>query len=261
MCCFTWATARGRNSCCLWFWQLVFGVSPWDATSNLPSFPNPLSNRSVLHDGRKHKTVFSSQPNALREEARRTNLRRISPFNDIERSLSRAVVIKIKSLPVSATTFPTALSLYIAQDGRKHKHNPTLSANKHVVQICRSSLRLPPMALQTVQVSVEPRLSTALKDRSVVPYSSPKDSARLRYMYHVASSVVFIHRAWTLAKGYSLSKLFSKAEPVPFEKELEFLQRVLCPSPNSPPYNFWRVLNAYKFTGSCFKYLKHGHKT
>ena len=29
--------------------------------------------------------------------------------------------------------------------------------------------RLPPMALQTVQVSVEPRLSTALKDRSVVP--------------------------------------------------------------------------------------------
>ena len=28
--------------------------------------------------------------------------------------------------------------------------------------------RLPPMALQTVQVSVEPRLSTALKDRSVV---------------------------------------------------------------------------------------------
>ena len=44
-------------------------------------------------------------------------------------------------------------------------HNPTLSANKHVVQICRSSLLA---AVQTVQVSVEPRLSTALKDRSVV---------------------------------------------------------------------------------------------
>ena len=37
-------------------------------------------------------------------------------------------------------TFRTALSLYIAHDGRKHKHNPTLSANKHVVQICRFSL-------------------------------------------------------------------------------------------------------------------------
>ena len=76
------------------------------------------------------------------------------------------------------------------------------------------------MALQTVQVSVEPCLSMALKDRSVVPYSSPKDSARLRYMYHVSNSVVFVHRAGTLAKGYQLSKLFSKAEPVPFEKEI-----------------------------------------
>ena len=36
----------------------------------------------------------------------------------------------------------------------------------HVVQICRFSLSA---AVQTVQVSVEPHLSTALKDRSVVP--------------------------------------------------------------------------------------------
>ena len=67
--------------------------------------------------------------------------RRTSPFNGIERSLSRAVV-ETKSLPISATTFATAssTSLYIAHDGRKRKHNPTLSANKQVVQICRSSL-------------------------------------------------------------------------------------------------------------------------
>ena len=78
--------------------------------------------------------------------------------------------------------------------------------------------RLPAMALQTVQVSVEPRLSTALKDRSVVPYSSPIVSPRLRY--HVSNSVVFLRRAGTLAKGYPLSKLFSKVEPVPFEKEI-----------------------------------------
>ena len=47
-------------------------------------------------------------------------------------------------------------------------HNPTLSANKQVVQIYHSSLSA---AVQTVQVSVEPpsRLSTALKDCSVVP--------------------------------------------------------------------------------------------
>ena len=74
------------------------------------------------------------------------------------------------------------------------------------------------MALHTVQVSVEPRLSTALKERSVVPYSSPKVSASLHY--HVPNSVVFLHRAGTLAKRYPLSKLFSKAEPVPFEKEM-----------------------------------------
>ena len=76
------------------------------------------------------------------------------------------------------------------------------------------------MALQTVQVSVEPRLSTALKDRSVVPYSSPKDSARLRYMYHVSNTVVFVHRGGTLATGYPLSKLFSKAEPLPFDRKI-----------------------------------------
>ena len=45
-------------------------------------------------------------------------------------------------------------------------HKPTLSVNKHVVRIYRSSLSA---AVQTVQVSVEPRISTASKDRSVVP--------------------------------------------------------------------------------------------
>ena len=44
-------------------------------------------------------------------------------------------------------------------------HNPTPSAKKHALQICRSSLSA---AVQTVQVSVEPHLSTALKGRSVV---------------------------------------------------------------------------------------------
>ena len=97
-------------------------------------------------------------------------------------------------------------------------HNPTLSANKHVAQIYRSSLSA---AVQTVQVSVEPRLSTALKDRSVVPYSSPKDSARLRYIYQSSNSVVFVQRQIRLRKDIRPpSKLFSMAEPLPFEKEI-----------------------------------------
>ena len=57
---------------------------------------------------------------------------------------------------ISATTFATALSLYIAHDGRKPKHNPTLSANNTSYKFAAPRYRLPPMALQTVQVSVEP---------------------------------------------------------------------------------------------------------
>ena len=156
MCCFTWAAARSQQ---LLFVVLAGGLWCFTAGCHVksplsPPPPKPLSNSSVLHDGRKHKTVVFSQSNALREKARLANLPlltigcradcsgegRTSPFNGSERSLSRAVVIKTKSLPISVTTFATALSLYNAHDGRKHKHNPTFSANKHVVQICRSSL-------------------------------------------------------------------------------------------------------------------------
>ena len=100
---------RGRNSCCLWLWQLGFGVSLRAATSNLPSSPNPLSNSSVLHHITKHKTVVFSQ----------TNVRS----------------------PRISTCYKFAVPPYW----------------------------LPPVALQTFQGSVEPRLSTALIDRSVVP--------------------------------------------------------------------------------------------
>ena len=94
---------RGRNICCLWFWQLVFGVSLRDATSNPPLPPTPSQTE-----------VCSTMVESIR---------------------------------------PSSLQ------------NPTPSA-KHVVQICRSSLSV---AVQTVQVSVEPHLSTASKHRSVVP--------------------------------------------------------------------------------------------
>ena len=58
--------------------------------------------------------------------------------------------------------------------------------------------RLRLMALQTVQVSVEPRLSTVLKDRSVVP------SSKRLSLCTFPDSVVFVHRAGRFAKGYPL---------------------------------------------------------
>ena len=91
---------RGRNSCCLWFWQLVFGVWLRDAKSNLPSSPNPLSNRSVLHDhdGRKHtwESIHTSKTVVFFTIQRSTRIstsykltvhageRRTSPFNGME---------------------------------------------------------------------------------------------------------------------------------------------------------------------------------
>ena len=97
--------------------------------------------------------------------------RRTSSFNGIERSLSRAVVIKTKSLSVSATTFPTALSLKSRTMGESIstiQRCPRLSTS---YKFTAPRYRLLPMAFQTVQVSVEPRLSTTLIDRSVAPYS------------------------------------------------------------------------------------------
>ena len=159
--------------------SVVFHCGMPRQISPLPPTPSQTAVCSMMGES----ILLSPFHNPMLEKARRANLpllaigcradcsgeRRTSPFNGIERSLGHAVVIKTKSLPISATTFATALSLNIVHDGRNHKHNPTLFANKNVVQICCSSLSAAAMALQTVQVSVEPRLSTAFKDRSVVP--------------------------------------------------------------------------------------------
>ena len=79
----------------------------------------------------------------------------------------------LSNLPSSSIPSQTEVCSTMGESIRPSSfHNPTLSANKHVVKICPSSL---PAAVQTVQVSVEPRLSTALKDRSVVPSHGHKD--------------------------------------------------------------------------------------
>ena len=54
-----------------------------------------------------------------------TGERRTSPVNGIERSPNRAVVPWIKSLPVSATTFPTALQSFVHRAGTLAKGYPT----------------------------------------------------------------------------------------------------------------------------------------
>ena len=59
----TWATVQSHLS-------LFVDLSLRAATSNLSLFPNPLSSESVIHDGRKHKTVVFLQPNAVCEQAR-----------------------------------------------------------------------------------------------------------------------------------------------------------------------------------------------
>ena len=47
-----------------------------------------------------------------------------------------------------------------------------------------------------------------------------KDKVSARLRHHVSNSVVFVHRAGTLTKGYPISKLFSKAETLQLEKEI-----------------------------------------
>ena len=123
------AVATVAVFCCgfgRWFWCFTAGChvkSPlfpdppipsqtdvcWRKHTRPSTFHNPMlsANKQVVQICR------SSQSAAVQTvQVERQTL----PFNGIERSLSRAVVIKTKSLPIFATTFPTALSLYIAHD-------------------------------------------------------------------------------------------------------------------------------------------------
>ena len=134
-------------------WSLVFHCGMPRQISPLPPTPSQTEVCSTMGESIIPSSFHNPTPSAIKHVVQvcRSSLsaavhadcsgeRRTSPFNGIERSLSRAVVIKTKSVHISATTFQTALSLYFANDGTKHKHNPTLSANKHFAHICRSSL-------------------------------------------------------------------------------------------------------------------------
>ena len=214
-------------------WSLVFDCGLPRQISPLPPTPSQTAVCSTMGESIRpssfhnptlsaNKHVVQIYRSSLSAAVHCSSERRTSPFNGIEGSLSRAVVIKTKSLPISATTFATALSLYIAHDGRKHEHNPTLSANKHVVQICRSSLSAAADGL--ADGSSERRTSPVngierSLSRAVVPKT--KSLPVSATTFPTALSLYFAQER--LRKDIDirpLSKLFSKAEPLPFEKEI-----------------------------------------
>ena len=139
MCCFAWAAARSQQ---LLFVVLAACIGCFNVGchDHLPSSPNQLSTEvcSTMGESIRPSSFHNPTLSANKHVVRRTNFcrssllaaadgladgsgeRRTPSVSGIERSLSRGVVPKTKPLPVSATTFPVALSLYIAQ-GRLRK--------------------------------------------------------------------------------------------------------------------------------------------
>ena len=124
MCCFTWATVRSQQ---LLFVALAAGLWCFTAGCHVksPLFPNPSqtevcstmgesirssSFHNRTHSANKHviQTCGSSLSSVADGLADGSGEGQTSPFNGNERSLSRAVVPKTKSLRTSAATFPTA---------------------------------------------------------------------------------------------------------------------------------------------------------
>ena len=236
MCCFTWAAARTQQ---LLFVVLAAGLWCFTAGCHVksPLFPQPLSKSQTEVCSRLGESI---RPSSTLPANKRTSYKFASPryrlscrlfscrwanlachkINGIARSLSRAVVIKTKSLPVSTTTLPTALSLYIAHDGRKHKHNPTLFAKKHVVQNCRSSLSAAADGL--ADGSGERRTSPVNGiERSLSMAVNPKTKSLPVSATTFPTALSLYIAQGSLRKDIRLlSKLFSKAEPLSFEKEM-----------------------------------------
>ena len=106
-------------------------------------------------------------------------------------------------------------------------HNPTLSANKHVVQICRFSLSaaVDGLADHAVQVSVEtsPFNGDAQSgndiERSLRRAVVPQSLAVSAIMFPTALSLYIAQRRFKCERS-PLCKLFSKIEPLPFEKNI-----------------------------------------
>ena len=158
---------RGRNYLCLWLWQ--HGLWCFTSGCRVQSPPPPntplklVEVCSMMGEGIRPSSFYNptlSGPRISRVQICRFSLsaaadgeRRTSPFNgdaqswnDIERSLSRAVVPQ--SLPVSTTTFPTVLSLYIAQGHlRKNIRYPSCFQRQNCCHLKRKNTSTWPVLL------------------------------------------------------------------------------------------------------------------
>ena len=125
-------------------------------------------------------------------------------------------------------------------------YNSMLSANEHV-QNCRFSLSAAADLTdcsrehQTWPFNGDPHSWNGIErslSRAVIPVS-------VRLRYHCSNSVVFVHCGGAYANEYPLSKLFSKAELLPFEREST---------------SIWPVLLAWSMQTKCY-WVIHGRLT
>ena len=157
-----------------------FGVSLRAATSNLPSSPDhPSEIKQTCAPA--YKTVDFSQSNKFAVPRSRLPCRlfRLSVEPRLSTALKdRSVVPWSSRLSLCPSPLPRFQQRYLCTSRKMGEsistiqHSPRKSMS---YKFAAPRYRLPPMALQTVQVSVEPRLSTAthkaemaLNDRSVV---------------------------------------------------------------------------------------------
>ena len=181
MCCFTWATARWQQ---LLFVVLAAGL--WCFTAGCraksPLFPQlPLKlqcaprwekalDRRLFTIQRSSRISISCKFAAPRYRLRAdcSGERRTWPFNGIEISLSRAQS-RLSNCPSPLPRLQQrclSTSCTMGESISTIQRSPRISTS---YKFAVPRYQLPPMALQTVQVSVEPHLSTTFKDRPVVP--------------------------------------------------------------------------------------------
>ena len=235
MCCFTWAAARSQQ---LLFVVLAAGILWFTAGCHVksPLFPQPPLKQQcaprwvkawdrrlfTIQRSPRISTSWKFTAPRYRLPCRLFRWASNLAFQQHWKIAQSCRSHKDEVSAISATTFATALSLSIAHDGRKHKHNPTLSANKHVVQICRSSQSAAADGLadgsgerRTSPVNgIERSLS-----RAVVPKTTTKSLPVSATTFPTALSF-YIAQGRLRKDIRPLSKLFSKAEPLPFEKEI-----------------------------------------
>ena len=124
-------------------------------------------------------------------------------------------------------------------------HNPTHSANEHVVQIYRSSLSA---AVQTVQVSVEPRLSIALKDRSVVIAQSLCPSPLPRFQQRclctsrtMGESISTIQRSPQISMSYKFAAPRNRLPPMALQTVQVSVEPPVC-------QRYWKIAQSCRNT-------------